>query len=79
MNTTPHQLTASDGYQLSAQLFKASTPSKALVVIASATGVPKPYYSKYAAYLAETGLFNVLTFDYRGIGESLHGPVKGFD
>tara|TARA_R110002012_G_scaffold259550_1_gene441101 strand:- start:1760 stop:2614 length:855 start_codon:yes stop_codon:yes gene_type:complete len=79
MNATPHQLTASDGYQLSAALFKASTPSKALVVIASATGVPKPYYSKYAAYLAETGLFDALTFDYRGIGESLHGPIKAFD
>jgi predicted alpha/beta hydrolase len=79
MIAPPHQLTASDGYQLSAQLFKGSTPSKALVVIASATGVPKPYYSKYATYLTETGPFDALTFDYRGIGESLHGPIKGFD
>ncbi|MEQ8687264.1 MAG: alpha/beta fold hydrolase [Imperialibacter sp.] len=79
MIAPPHQLTASDGYHLSAQLFKASAPSKRLVIIVSATGVPMPYYSKYAAYLAETGLFNVLTFDYRGIGESLHGPIKNFD
>ncbi|WP_416864923.1 MAG: hypothetical protein ACMVP2_20695 [Imperialibacter sp.] len=75
MNATPLQLTASDGYQLSAALFKASAPSKALVIIASATGVPKPYYSKYTAYLANTGLFDALTFDYRGIGESLDGKI----
>jgi predicted alpha/beta hydrolase len=79
MTITPCQLIAADGYQLSAGLFSAPSAAKAVVVIASATGVPQPYYAKYAAYLAATGLFDALTFDYRGIGDSLHGPIRGFE
>jgi predicted alpha/beta hydrolase len=44
-------------------------------MIMAATGVPQEYYGKFAAFLAERG-FTVLTFDYRGIGRSLHGPLR---
>jgi predicted alpha/beta hydrolase len=66
-------LTASDGYRLSATLYgeAAATP----VLILPATGVPQGYYAKFAAWLAQRG-FQVLTFDYRGIGKSLQGDVR---
>jgi predicted alpha/beta hydrolase len=69
-------LTARDGYRLGATLFRSST-SRALaaVLIMPATGVPQEYYAKFAVFLAERG-FTVLTFDYRGIGRSLHGPLR---
>jgi predicted alpha/beta hydrolase len=46
------------------------------VVVASATGVPRRIYAPLAAHLAEAGLA-VLTFDYRGIGDSRDGPLRG--
>jgi len=65
-------LTAPDGYRLGATTFGAGERA---VLILPATGVPQSYYAKFAAYLAERG-FSVLTFDYRGIGRSLHGPLR---
>lgn len=65
-------LTAADGYRLGATTF--GTGERAVLVM-PATGVPQSYYAKFAAYLAERG-FNVLTFDYRGIGRSLTGHVR---
>lgn len=51
-----------------------------IVVINPATGVAARYYHRYAAFLADHG-FEVLTYDYRGIGlsrpERLSG--SGFD
>ncbi|MGZ6139957.1 MAG: alpha/beta hydrolase family protein [Myxococcaceae bacterium] len=45
------------------------------VVIASATGVPRRIYAGLARHLADAGLA-VLTFDYRGIGDSRRGPLR---
>jgi predicted alpha/beta hydrolase len=45
------------------------------VVVASATGVPRRIYGGLAAHLAEAGLA-VLTFDYRGIGDSRGRPLR---
>jgi predicted alpha/beta hydrolase len=69
------ELTARDGYKLGATLFQPGASNGRAVMIMAATGVPQEYYGKFAAFLAERG-FTVLTFDYRGIGRSLHGPVK---
>lgn len=46
------------------------------VVIASATAVKATYYHRYAAFLAANG-FTAITFDYRGIGESRGGSLRG--
>ena len=48
---------------------------KGAVMIASATGVRRHFYAAFASYLAEQG-FVVMSFDYSGIGGSLHGPLK---
>ena len=65
-------LTAADGYRLGATTFGSSARS---LLVLPATGVPQSYYAKFAAYLAGRG-YSVLTFDYRGIGRSLHSNVR---
>ena len=69
------ELTARDGYRLGATLFQPAASNGRSVMVMAATGVPQAYYGKFAAFLAERG-FTVLTFDYRGVGRSLHGPLR---
>ena len=69
------ELTASDGYRLGATLFRPAAPNGRAVLVMAATGVPQQYYGKFAAVLAGRG-FTVLTFDYRGIGRSLHSSIR---
>ncbi|TAI49562.1 alpha/beta fold hydrolase [Flagellimonas allohymeniacidonis] len=47
---------------------------KDILVIVPATGVKQSFYSAFASYMAEKGMW-VLTFDYLGIGESLRSPI----
>jgi predicted alpha/beta hydrolase len=66
---------ARDGHRLAASLFEpVGTERRGAVVVASATGVRRGYYGRFAADLAADG-FAVLTFDYRGIGDSREGPM----
>lgn len=46
------------------------------VVVACATAVKAGYYHRYAAFLAANGFAGV-TFDYRGIGQSRGGSLRG--
>lgn len=48
---------------------------RGLIVVASATGVRREFYQKFASYLCEHG-FAVITFDYTGIGGSLNQPIR---
>ncbi|MCQ9165762.1 alpha/beta fold hydrolase [Arthrobacter sp. STN4] len=70
--------TCADGRVLAGQLFAvpAGVARRGTVVIASATAVKASYYHRYAAYLAENG-YAALTFDYRGIGGSRGGSLRG--
>src|ERR1700682_3969757 len=70
---------AADGYSLGATLRRPATgPQKGFVLIASATATPRHYYGRFATYLAERG-FGVMTFDYRGIGDSRPPSLRGFE
>lgn len=51
---------------------------RALVIINPATSVRCRYYFRFAQYLFDQGL-DVLTYDYRGIGESRPESLKGFE
>jgi predicted alpha/beta hydrolase len=62
-------ITASDGYQLKALFSTSVSESSKTIIISSGTGIKKEYYINFAQYLVEND-FNVLLFDYRGIGES---------
>ncbi|MGY6710297.1 MAG: alpha/beta hydrolase family protein [Rhizobiaceae bacterium] len=61
--------TADDGFPLSGTLFKGEGPGP-LVLISSATAVPQGLYFGFAAQLVERGARAVLTYDYRGTGQS---------
>jgi predicted alpha/beta hydrolase len=62
-------LAARDGTKLAATLFEPAAPNGGAVLINSGTGIPRQFYGAFAAHLASRG-FAVLTYDYRGIGDS---------
>jgi predicted alpha/beta hydrolase len=63
-------LVAADSTSIGASLFSPEVPCGRAVVVAGAIGVKQSFYARFARFLASRGFF-VLTFDYRGIGESL--------
>jgi predicted alpha/beta hydrolase len=68
-------IAARDGHPLACTLYlPAGRDPERAVIVACATAVRRGFYEPYARYLAAAGCA-VLTFDYRGIGGSLHGPV----
>jgi len=64
-----------DGQVLAATLFRPKSLVKAAVFIGPATGIKRQFYANFAGHLAENG-YGVLTYDNRGIGESLIGKVS---
>ena len=66
-----------DGYILSARFYSHSSnsPKSLPILICPATGITKQFYNSFATWLSEQG-YNVLVFDFRGIGDSLHGPLS---
>lgn len=73
----PLRISAADGYALGAAVLGAPVRSGPVVVISGATGVRQRYYARFAGWLAERGA-TVVTFDYRGIGESRPHRLRGF-
>ncbi len=73
-------ITAADGYPIGGFLWRHAEPDddRSVVIVTAATSVRCHYYSRFAAYLFEHG-FDVITFDYRGIGESRPESLRGFD
>ncbi len=72
----PLTLHAADGYALAATHYPAD--SGQFIVMASATGVPRGFYRRFAEFAQARGI-NVVTTDYRGIGDSKPATLKGFD
>ncbi|WP_319772624.1 alpha/beta fold hydrolase [Breoghania sp.] len=63
-------IACSDGVSLGGHVWHGDAPGPhGCVIINNATGVLAKYYHRYARFLAERG-FDVLTYDYRGIGAS---------
>lgn len=66
-----------DGVTLGGHLWRAAAGCAAgSVIINPATGVAARYYHRYARFLARHG-FDVLTYDYRGIGASRPERLRG--
>lgn len=70
------KLRAEDGYSLAATLIEPEQP-RAAVLVSSATAVRRQYYRHFAEFLKEAGM-TVLTYDYRGIGDSRPASLRGF-
>lgn len=66
-----------DEIQLSVKIFEPESSNGKLLLINSATGVKQQIYFSFAKYLADNG-FIVITYDYRGIGESKPEKMSGF-
>jgi predicted alpha/beta hydrolase len=71
-------LPAADGYLLGATLFLPRGAKSHAVVINSATAVRRKIYKGFAGYLARRGCA-VLTYDYRGIGDSRQMSLVGYN
>jgi predicted alpha/beta hydrolase len=69
---------AVDGYKLGATLFLPRGTKSHAVLINSVTAVPRKIYRGFAGYLARRGCA-VLTYDYRGIGDSRQKAVEGYN
>ena len=72
--------TAADGFVLGGFTWRQALPDtqRPVVIINAATSVHCRHYSRFAAYLFANG-FDVITYDYRGIGESRLGSIKGLN
>lgn len=64
-----------DGYRLAGEVYSPSATPKGAVMISPATGIKKVFYRAFASHLAQQG-YGVVTYENRGIGESLHGALK---
>jgi predicted alpha/beta hydrolase len=71
-------LPAADGYPLAATLFLPRGAKRNAVLINSATAVHRRLYRGFAGYLAKRGCA-VLTYDYRGTGDSRQKSLTGYN
>lgn len=53
----------------------AAAESEKIILIAPATGVKKRLYTQFAQYMVAHG-YSVITWDWSGIGDNLHGELK---
>lgn len=76
----PFKEAAADGFVLGGFTWCHALPEakRPVVVINAATSVRCRHYSRFAAYLFAND-FDVIIYDYRGIGESRHASIKGLN
>jgi len=77
MNTFENlTITCADSYSLTARFYPAKQSTNRLpILVCPATGITQSFYHHFIEWLAQQGL-DVLVFDFRGIGDSLHGPIR---
>ncbi|MEW5886518.1 MAG: alpha/beta fold hydrolase [Pseudomonadota bacterium] len=69
------QIKVKDGFKLGVRVFESTGPATGSVVIAAAMGVRQDFYTPFAQWLAGQG-WRVLSFSYRGTGDSLPAGVR---
>ena len=76
---SPVQLLAQDGYELAGSLHAAdgNKAARRVAVVHCGAGIPARRYRNFADFLAGAGI-PTLTYDYRGIGRSRPGALRGF-
>ena len=68
---------AADGFPIAVTTYAPAQRVRGVVVINAATGVRRRYYDRFATYLVGRDLA-VVTYDYRGIGDSAPPRLRGF-
>ena len=74
----PFTIVAADGFKLGARLFPPEGPALGTVIIHGATAVPQRFYEPLASWLQSRSL-RVVTYDFRGVGESRPPSLRGLD
>ena len=69
---------ANDGYELAVTRFPAQGDAWGTMLIIGAMGVRQDFYAPLARFFAANGI-HVLAFDYRGMGWSRAGGLRGFE
>jgi predicted alpha/beta hydrolase len=75
--STTSTVAAADGFPVAVTTYAPAQRVRGVVVINAATGVRRRYYDAFATHLASQG-FAVVTYDYRGIGDSAPRKLRGF-
>ena len=78
MLTETLRFPALDGRPLAATIHSPEGPPRAVLVLLGALGVPRRFYAAFAGWMAARGVA-VLSFDYRGCGESRSVPLRSSD
>lgn len=74
----PLHLRTRDGHSLVARAYEPSgQPARRAVLIVSAMGVSQRFYEAFALWLVGQSVA-VMTFDFRGVGESAPASLRGF-
>lgn len=73
----PHPVVTSDGRKLAARFHEPSGRPRGLLLVVPAMGCTQRYYTPFAVWAAERG-FLTATFDYRGMGQSREGGLRGY-
>ena len=78
LNPVELKIPARDGFELAGTLLRPAETERGLVIVNSATAVPRRFYRHMATALANAG-YAVLTYDYRGVGDSRPASLRGFE
>jgi len=80
MSFAQHETTVkcSDEYPIATTIFSPKEKANGAIIIGPATGIKRQFYNNFASHLAEHG-YGVITFDNRGIGESLTSNIEESD
>jgi len=76
MNIAHLVIPSRDNFQLAGTVYESEHNNK-VVIINTGTGILRRYYDAFSQYLCENG-FTVVTYDYRGIGDSRPQSLRGF-
>jgi predicted alpha/beta hydrolase len=75
--TVERRVETADGYSLAVTVYHARGDDT-VVLINSATAVPRHFYRRFAQYVQSHG-WTAVTYDYRGIGGSGPSSLRGFE
>jgi predicted alpha/beta hydrolase len=71
----PFEFKTTDGFALQGRWYGDAASCHSAVLIVPAMGVPQRFYADFAEWLVSQG-HAVMSFDYRGMGESRPAPMK---
>lgn len=75
---TTIEIRTKDGSKIFGTVFNPKKKNGYTIVVGSAIGVSKEFYFFFASFFKKLG-YTVITFDYRGIGQSAPLHLKGFE